>query len=102
MAPSFAAGAISGEKERKTYEMLLASPLQRIAIVSGKMVASLTHLVMLIIGSLPTVILCLPWVVSRSTKCLLLSRSHGVGGAVWLPSAKRVAVFSVAPLLRRS
>lgn len=60
MAPSFAAGAISGEKERKTYEMLLASPLQPIAIVFGKMVASLTHLVMLIIGSLPTVILCLP------------------------------------------
>ena len=28
MAPSFAAGAITGEKERKTYEMLLASPLQ--------------------------------------------------------------------------
>ncbi|MEZ6075009.1 MAG: hypothetical protein R3C56_04835 [Pirellulaceae bacterium] len=26
MAPTFAAGAISGEKERKTYEMLLASP----------------------------------------------------------------------------
>jgi len=60
MAPSFAAGAISGEKERKTYEMLLASPLRPLAIVFGKMVASLTHLVMLIIGSLPTVILCLP------------------------------------------
>ncbi len=27
MAPSFAAGAITGEKERKSYEMLLASPL---------------------------------------------------------------------------
>ncbi|MGB1815681.1 MAG: ABC transporter permease, partial [Rubripirellula sp.] len=26
MAPSFAAGAITGEKERLTYEMLLASP----------------------------------------------------------------------------
>lgn len=60
MAPSFAAGTISGEKERKTYEMLLASPLRPIAIVFGKMVASLTHLVMLIVGSLPTVILCLP------------------------------------------
>src|SRR4030042_2465293 len=28
MAPSFAGGAITGEKERKTYEMLLASPLR--------------------------------------------------------------------------
>jgi ABC-type transport system involved in multi-copper enzyme maturation permease subunit len=60
MAPSFAAGAISGEKERKTYEMLLASPLRPGAIVFGKMVASLTHLVMLIVGSLPIVMLCLP------------------------------------------
>lgn len=60
MAPSFAAGAITGEKERKTYEMLLASPLRPAAIVLGKMVASLTHLVMLIVASLPIIVLCLP------------------------------------------
>ena len=28
MAPTFAAGSITGEKERKTYELLLASPLR--------------------------------------------------------------------------
>lgn len=60
MAPSFAAGTISGEKERKTYEMLLASPLRPAAIVLGKMVASLTHLGMLIVASLPIIVLCLP------------------------------------------
>lgn len=60
MAPSFAAGAITGEKERTTYEMLLASPLRPSAIVIGKMVASLTHLGMLIIASLPIIVLCLP------------------------------------------
>ena len=60
MAPSFAAGTITGEKERKTYEMLLASPLRPGAIVIGKMVASLTHLGMLIIASLPIIVLCLP------------------------------------------
>lgn len=60
MAPSFAAGAVSGEKERQTYEMLLASPLRPGAIVLGKMVASLTHLGMLIVGSLPIIVLCLP------------------------------------------
>lgn len=60
MAPSFAAGSITGEKERKTYEMLLASPLRPTAIVFGKMVASLTHLGMLIIASLPIIALCLP------------------------------------------
>jgi len=60
MAPSFAAGAITGEKERMTYELLLATPLRPVAIVIGKMVASLTHLVLIIVASLPIVVLCLP------------------------------------------
>ena len=60
MAPSFAAGTITGEKERHTYEMLLASPLRPGAIIFGKMVASLTHLGMLILASLPIIVLCLP------------------------------------------
>ena len=60
MAPSFAAGAISGEKERRSYEMLLASPLRPGAIVLGKLLASLCHLAILIFASLPIVMLCLP------------------------------------------
>ncbi len=60
MAPSFAAGTISGEKERKTYEMLLASPLAPTSIVWGKLFASLAHLGVLIFSSLPIVMLCLP------------------------------------------
>src|SRR5204863_3575322 len=60
MAPSFAAGSITGEKERKTYEMLLASPLRPAAIVLGKLLASLAHLAILIFSSLPIVMLCLP------------------------------------------
>jgi len=49
MAPSFAAGSIAGEKERMTYEMLLASPIRPESIVLGKLVAAL-----------PIVMLCLP------------------------------------------
>ena len=60
MAPSFAAGSITGEKERKTYEMLLASPLSPTRIVMGKLIASLTHLFVLMIASLPIIMLCLP------------------------------------------
>jgi len=60
MAPSFAAGVISGEKERKSYEMLLASPLRPAAIVLGKLLASLCHLLLLVFASLPIVMLCLP------------------------------------------
>ncbi|MEL7500490.1 MAG: ABC transporter permease subunit [Planctomycetota bacterium] len=60
MAPSFAAGAIAGEKERMTYEMLLASPIRPEGIVMGKLIAALTHLAILIFSSLPIVMLCLP------------------------------------------
>ncbi|NUQ61017.1 MAG: ABC transporter permease subunit [Pirellulales bacterium] len=60
MAPSFASGTITGEKERKTYEMLLASPMRPSAIVTGKLLASLSHLAVLVFCSLPIVMLCLP------------------------------------------
>lgn len=60
MAPSFAAGAITGEKERDSFEMLLASPMKPSAIVLGKLAASLCPLAELMIGSLPVVMLCLP------------------------------------------
>lgn len=60
LAPSFAAGSLTGEKERKSYEMLLAAPLKPGAVVLGKLVASLTHLGILVFSSLPIVILCLP------------------------------------------
>jgi len=60
LAPSFAAGAIAGEKERKTYEMLLASPMRPGAVVLGKLLASMSHLAVLVFCSLPIVMLCLP------------------------------------------
>jgi len=60
MAPSFAGGAITGEKERRTYEMLLASPMRPGAIVLGKLLAALCHLAVLVFASLPIVMLCLP------------------------------------------
>ena len=60
MVPAFAAGTITGEKERKTYEMLLASPMKPAAILFGKLVASLSHLAVLVFSSLPIVMLCLP------------------------------------------
>ncbi|MBN2578550.1 MAG: ABC transporter permease subunit [Pirellulales bacterium] len=60
MAPSFAAGAITGEKERQTYEMLLASPMRPQAIVMGKLLAALCHLGIMVFASLPIVMLCLP------------------------------------------
>lgn len=60
LAPSFAAGSISGEKERLSYEMLLASPLSTAAVTWGKWMASVTHLLLMMVASLPIVMLCMP------------------------------------------
>lgn len=60
LVPSMAAGAFTGEKERKTYEMLLASPLKPGAIILGKLLASLAHVLLLVVASLPIVMLVLP------------------------------------------
>lgn len=60
LIPGAAATAIAGEKERKTYEMLLASPLPPTAIVLGKFLASMTHLLLILIASAPIVFVCLP------------------------------------------
>jgi len=58
LAPSFAAGSLTGEKERRSYEMLLAAPLTPGTIVWGKFVSSLAYLGLLILSSLPLVSLC--------------------------------------------
>jgi ABC-type transport system involved in multi-copper enzyme maturation permease subunit len=60
MVPAFAAGTVTGEKERQTYEMLLASPMKPSAVVLGKLLAALCHLAILVFCSLPIVMLCLP------------------------------------------
>lgn len=58
LAPTFAAGSITGEKERKTYELLLASPLEPAMILFGKLLSSMTYIVLLVFSSLPLMILC--------------------------------------------
>ena len=59
-APALAATALAGEKERKTYEMLLASALEPSTIVRGKWLAALAPSLLLTISALPLVMLCLP------------------------------------------
>jgi len=60
IVPSLAAGALSGERERQTYEMLVSSPLRPSAIVLGKLLAALGYMAVLIVASLPITVLCLP------------------------------------------
>lgn len=51
--PAFAAGSISGERERQTLDLLLVTKLSPLSIVVGKMLASMAFVLLLIVSTLP-------------------------------------------------
>ncbi len=55
ITPALTAGAISGEHERKTFDMLAATPLRPASVLFGKLVASLSYVTMLIVAAVPLV-----------------------------------------------
>ena len=53
IAPAVAAGAISGERERRTYDLLLVTRASITGIVLGKWLASVAYLIFLAVTALP-------------------------------------------------
>ena len=55
LAPAFTAGAITGEHQNKTFDLLRTTLLPARSIVSGKLVSALTFLLMMELTSLPVI-----------------------------------------------
>ncbi len=53
LTPAFAAGAVSGERERRTLSVLLTTPLSPFTILMGKVLSSSALLLLLVIVTLP-------------------------------------------------
>ncbi len=53
LAPAFTVGAISGERERQTFDLLMTTLLRPRAIVLGKMISALAFLLLLILAVAP-------------------------------------------------
>ncbi|WP_055665231.1 ABC transporter permease [Desnuesiella massiliensis] len=53
IAPSLTAGAISGEREKQTLDILLSTELRYSSIILGKLFASLSQIILLIVSSIP-------------------------------------------------
>lgn len=53
ISPAFTAGAISGERERKTYELLRTTLLPARKVIFGKLAAALTYVLLLILAAVP-------------------------------------------------
>ena len=53
VGPSFTAGAISGEKERQTYDLLRTTLLSAKSFVAGKLLSALSYVLLLIFVAIP-------------------------------------------------
>jgi ABC-2 type transport system permease protein len=53
VAPAFTAGAISGEKERQTFDLLRTTLLSSNAFVGGKLLSALSYVLLLVFASIP-------------------------------------------------
>jgi ABC-2 type transport system permease protein len=53
IAPAFTAGAISGERERQTYDLLRTTLLSARALVFGKLTSALSYILLLLLAALP-------------------------------------------------
>jgi ABC-2 type transport system permease protein len=53
LTPALTAGAISSEREQLTYDLLIATPLRPGRILSGKLVAAIWYVLLLIFAAVP-------------------------------------------------
>jgi len=53
LVPGLVGGAISGERERQTLDLLLVTPVQPLRIVLGKLLSSLMFVLLLIVAAVP-------------------------------------------------
>lgn len=55
LVPAFTAGSIAGEREKQTLEILLTTTLKPRQIVWGKLMSSISMVLLLIVSTLPTI-----------------------------------------------
>ena len=84
VAPAITSTAISGEQEKLTYEMLLATPLHPLQILWGKLFSSLSYVLILLFAAIPMA--SLVFVFGGVTLRDMLKSLGGAGdgsGALW-------------------
>ncbi len=59
LAPSFTAGAIAGERERQTFDLVMTTPIRGRDFVLGKLASGISYVLLLIFVALPVQVLAL-------------------------------------------
>jgi ABC-type transport system involved in multi-copper enzyme maturation permease subunit len=106
IGPLLTAGAVSGEKERQTWELLLATPLTGQEILRGKVGAAMAYVALLVFAALPVTSLSFVFggvslisVLSSQLQLLatgLVYTSLGALASTVTPSTMRAVVASYA------
>lgn len=96
-APALTMGAISGEVERQTYELLMAVPLSGGQIVRGKVGAAMAYILLLVCSALPIMSLAFVFGGVSATEVIMTQATVLAGGLLYAT----VGVFFSA-LFRRT
>lgn len=106
IAPATAAGAISGERERRTYDLLLSTGASLTGIVLGKWLASVAYLLFLVLAALPVLALVFlfggvpPSVMLMAVLlCLLTGLGYGALGLCLSAVLKRSQAATIVSLV---
>jgi ABC-2 type transport system permease protein len=109
VTPAVTAGAISGEREKLTYEMLLATPMRPTSILLGKLVSALSYVLLLIFAAIPMASLVFifggvaPWDMLKSLVVLVaVTVTLGIVGlfmSAWLGRTGQATVLSYLVVL---
>ena len=102
ITPALTAGALSLEREQRTYEMLIASPIRAAEVVRGKLTAAVAFVILLLTASLPLASISFlvggvsPSSVLTSYVAIALSALvYGAIGMFWSAGARSTATSTV-------
>ena len=78
VAPAFTSGAITGEKERQTFELLRTTLMSPRRFVLGKTISALGYIILLIFSTIPLIFLAfmiggVSWVEILISQCMLIA-----------------------------
>ncbi len=106
MAPAFTTGAISLEREKQTFDLLVSTPLRPGGIVVGKLLSALAFLGLLILAAVPLSALVLMYggatlddIVRQQAVLLITAVGLGSIGIFWSALVKRTQAATVLTYL---
>jgi ABC-2 type transport system permease protein len=109
ITPAVTAGALSSEREKLTYEMLLTTPLRPASILWGKLVSALSYVFLLIFAAVPMASLVFIFggvsprdMIKALVILVAVSVTLGVVGifmSIWLGRTGRATVLSYLVVL---